>query len=41
MENADLDGLAAAQAWTGVLVVTPLKVQGGTGSPLRALALTP
>jgi kynurenine formamidase len=41
MENADLDALAAAQGWTGVLIVTPLKVQGATGSPLRTLALTP
>ncbi len=41
MENAALDALADARAWTGALVVTPLKIQGGTGSPLRALALAP
>lgn len=41
MENADLESLADARAWVGLLVVTPLKIQGGTGSPLRALVLAP
>jgi kynurenine formamidase len=41
MESANLDPLADARAWVGVLVVTPLKIQGGSGSPLRALVLAP
>jgi kynurenine formamidase len=41
MENANLDPLADARAWVGVLVCTPLRIQGGTGSPLRALVLAP
>lgn len=41
MENANLEPLAAASAWVTLLVVTPLKIQGATGSPLRALALAP
>jgi kynurenine formamidase len=41
MENADLDPLSEARAWVGLLVCAPLKIQGATGSPLRALVLAP
>ena len=34
--------LDALQRWTGaVLIAPPLKIKGGTGSPLRVLALVP
>lgn len=41
MENANLDPLADAGAWVSLLVVPPLKIQGASGSPLRALAVAP
>jgi kynurenine formamidase len=41
VENMNLEPLSAAKAYTVVLVITPLKIQGGTGSPLRALAVAP
>lgn len=41
MENANLEPLADAKAWVSLLVVTPLKIQGGTGSALRTIALAP
>jgi len=41
MENANLEGLGDAKAYAALLVTTPLKIQGGTGSPLRVLALAP
>lgn len=41
MENANLDPLADAGAWVSLLVVAPLKIQGASGSPLRALAVAP
>jgi len=41
MENANLDPLSEARAYTALLVVTPLRIQGATGSPLRALAIAP
>jgi kynurenine formamidase len=41
MENANLDPLADARGWVGLLVTTPLKIQGATGSPLRSLVLVP
>src|SRR5499433_4246012 len=41
VENANLEAISAAKAYTVALVITPLKIQGGTGSPLRALALAP
>jgi kynurenine formamidase len=41
MENANVDPLADARAWVSLLVITPLKVQGASGSPLRAVALAP
>jgi len=41
MENANLEPLGDAKVGAALLVITPLKIQGGTGSPLRALALAP
>ena len=41
VENMNLEPLSAAKAYTVALVITPLKIQGGTGSPLRAVALAP
>jgi kynurenine formamidase len=41
MENANLEELAAAKAYVSLLVITPLKIQGASGSPLRALAVAP
>jgi kynurenine formamidase len=41
MENANLESLGDAKVGVALLVITPLKIQGGTGSPLRALALAP
>jgi len=41
MENADLESLGDAKAYVSLLVVTPLKLQGASGSPLRVLALAP
>jgi kynurenine formamidase len=41
VENMNLEPLSAAKVYTVALVITPLKIQGGTGSPLRALAVTP
>jgi kynurenine formamidase len=37
----NLEPLSAAKAYTVALVITPLKIQGGTGSPRRALAVAP
>ena len=41
MENANLEPLGDAKVGVALLMITPLKIQGGTGSPLRALALAP
>jgi kynurenine formamidase len=41
MENTNLEDLAAAKAFVSLLVMTPLKIQGASGSPLRALAVAP
>src|SRR5215468_12447780 len=41
VENMNLEPLSTAKAYTVALVITPLKIQGGTGSPLRALAVAP
>jgi len=41
VENANLEGLSAAPVHVALLVLTPLKIQGATGSPLRALAVAP
>jgi kynurenine formamidase len=39
MENANLEPVGDARVGVALLVVTPLKVQGGSGSPLRLLAI--
>jgi kynurenine formamidase len=39
MENANLEPLGDAKVGVALLVVTPLKIQGATGSPLRVLAI--
>jgi kynurenine formamidase len=41
VENMNLEPLSLAKAYTVALIVTPLKIQGGTGSPLRVLAVAP
>jgi kynurenine formamidase len=41
VENANLEALADARAYVALLVLTPLKIQGASGSPLRALAVAP
>jgi len=41
VENMNLEPLSAAKVYTVALVITPLKIQGGTGSPLRALGVAP
>ncbi|HXU88124.1 MAG TPA: cyclase family protein [Methylomirabilota bacterium] len=41
VENMNLEPLSAAKAYTVALVITPLRIQGATGSPLRAIALVP
>jgi kynurenine formamidase len=39
MENANLEPLGDARVGAALLIVTPLKIQGASGSPLRALAV--
>jgi len=39
MENANLEPLGDAKVGVALLVVTPLKLQGASGSPLRVLAI--
>jgi kynurenine formamidase len=41
VENMNLEPLSAARVSTVALIITPLKIQGATGSPLRAIALAP
>jgi kynurenine formamidase len=41
VENLNLEPLSVARAPTVALVLTPLKSQGASGSPLRAIALAP
>jgi kynurenine formamidase len=41
VENTNLEEVGAANAHVFLLVVTPLKIQGASGSPLRALAVAP
>lgn len=40
IETLDLEGLAAAEITDFLFVLSPLKVVGGTGSPVRPLAVT-
>jgi kynurenine formamidase len=39
MESANLEPLGDAKVGVALLVVTPLKIDSGSGSPLRVLAL--
>src|SRR5262245_5131223 len=39
MENANLEPVGDAKVGVALLVVTPLKIEGATGSPLRVLAI--
>jgi kynurenine formamidase len=39
MESANLEPLGDAKVGVALLVVTPLKLEGGSGSPLRVLAV--
>ncbi len=39
MENLNLEELAAAKVREFVYVAAPLRIQGGTGAPIRPLAL--
>lgn len=41
MEALDLEEICADAAWEFLLVVSPLKVRGGTGSPVRPIGLVP
>jgi kynurenine formamidase len=41
VENCNLEALADAKAYVALLILTPLRIQGATGSPLRAIALAP
>jgi kynurenine formamidase len=41
VEAANLEPLSEARVYAGVLVMTPLKIQGATGSPLRTVVLAP
>ncbi len=39
MEDANLERVGDARVGGALLVVTPLKIEGATGSPLRVLAV--
>ncbi len=41
VENANLEALGDAKAYVVLLILTPLRIQVASGSPLRAIALTP
>jgi kynurenine formamidase len=41
VENANLELLGDAKAYVALLILTPLRIQGASGSPLRAIALAP
>ena len=41
VENTNLEAIADAKAHVALLILTPLRIQGATGSPLRAIALAP
>ena len=41
VENMNLEPLSNAGVYTVALVITPLRIQGASGSPLRAIALAP
>jgi kynurenine formamidase len=39
MENANLEPVGDARVGVALLIVTPLKIAGASGSPLRVLAI--
>jgi kynurenine formamidase len=39
LEALDLEALAADRVWSFVFLAIPLKIAGGTGSPIRPIAL--
>jgi kynurenine formamidase len=39
IQNAKLDELASDSVWTSCTIILPLRVQGGAGSPVRAVAI--
>ncbi len=39
VENANLEPLSDAKVFVAMLILTPLKIQGASGSPLRAIAI--
>jgi len=39
MEALDLERLAADRVWEFTFIAIPLKLAGGTGSPIRPIAL--
>jgi len=41
VENTNLEAIADAKAYVALLILTPLRIQGASGSPLRAIALAP
>ena len=41
VENANLEPLGDAKAYVALLILTPLRIQGASGSPLRVIALAP
>jgi kynurenine formamidase len=41
VENTNLEPLGDAKAYVALLIVTPLRIQGASGSPLRAIAVAP
>jgi kynurenine formamidase len=41
VENTNLEPLGDAKAYVALLIVTPLRIQGASGSPLRVIAVAP
>lgn len=41
MENVNLEPVGDARVGVALLEVTPLKLEGASGSPLRVLAVAP
>jgi kynurenine formamidase len=39
IQNAKLDEIAGAGVWTSCTIILPLRVKGGAGSPVRAVAI--
>ena len=40
MENLDLEEMAADEAYESFLVIAPLRLTGGAGSPINPIAMT-